>query len=776
VKRGNGRGRPARYITLIPNTVATPVISPVPGTYQDAQLVTITCKTIGATIYYTTDGTDPTRESTEYTEPISVEVSTTVKAKAFMDSAVASAELVIFNPITECTWVGADAIGTRDGTFDNPYESLRIVDDIATALEGNKAIIYVKAGTYQATGTSSLHKLTKGYTWRTYGGDVILQTTAGNNVLIVAGETVFSMDGFTFDSRGSEGTAYNLMLGITGGNCKNKTFTNCKFINPKTTMITDLNEAVVNDNIVFNFCTFTGTCNYLADLRKSTAQLTFNSCTLAHVPRAAPACSFKAAATTGDKIQLTLNNCTISLAGLFLRIGKKGVYTFYKNTITHVADFTEANYGLFHLDSAVGDSADTPEDDNALIFNENIVNGSTYTYGASDSGYILLNGTDKIYLTVTAKRNNITFNNDSIERAFIRANNMLNYDVTDNSVYMLDTSPVNTWSGLIRAGYNRTYKKCESCEIARNYIYSPVRISGAMIKWGVEALVWDSDVVETREVIRDVQDGAYIHDNYLVGAGNKTVMIGEVERGNGVHSIFCGFNKNNKVYYNKLVGCGSMAAKGSGADNEYTEGGFRNNVLIDCYDSIITEGVSLTIANNTVIVTSDLLRALVLAYAIPDAQAETPADPHTPTITLYNNILIAAQHDGNPIVKIQTGDGTGNYPAGSKETILVSDNNAILTGGNYLAKQLVAVTTSYDFETWQDLEGQSNDQASFDDASGVDTGTGIPSESSNVLGAGVDLTEAGQDYEKGLNITSVFPTAVVLKDQDEDWDIGAYVR
>ncbi len=64
--------------------VATPVFTPVAGYYTEAQNVTITCATEGATIYYTTDGTVPTNESTQYTEAIAVSQNTTIKAIAYL--------------------------------------------------------------------------------------------------------------------------------------------------------------------------------------------------------------------------------------------------------------------------------------------------------------------------------------------------------------------------------------------------------------------------------------------------------------------------------------------------------------------------------------------------------------------------------------------------------------------------------------------------------------------------------------------------------------------
>ena len=80
--------------------VAKPTFSPEVGTYTEAQNVEISCTTDGAEIYYSTDGTSPTKETgTKYTSPISVSKTTTIKAVAvkegWIKSSVATAKYTI---------------------------------------------------------------------------------------------------------------------------------------------------------------------------------------------------------------------------------------------------------------------------------------------------------------------------------------------------------------------------------------------------------------------------------------------------------------------------------------------------------------------------------------------------------------------------------------------------------------------------------------------------------------------------------------------------------
>ncbi|MBQ7689706.1 MAG: chitobiase/beta-hexosaminidase C-terminal domain-containing protein [Muribaculaceae bacterium] len=99
-------------------TVATPSFSPAGGTYTSAQHVSISCATNGATIYYTTNGNAPTTSSTQYSGPIDVSSTTTIKAIAaksgMSNSAVAEATYTINLPSSGTTYEWATSINAGD--------------------------------------------------------------------------------------------------------------------------------------------------------------------------------------------------------------------------------------------------------------------------------------------------------------------------------------------------------------------------------------------------------------------------------------------------------------------------------------------------------------------------------------------------------------------------------------------------------------------------------------------------------------------------------------
>lgn len=80
-------------------TVEIPKFSPAGGTFSAPQTVELSSTTPGAAIFYTTDGTEPSKNSIEYNRTILIDKTTVLKAKAYKDgmkeSAVAAATYTI---------------------------------------------------------------------------------------------------------------------------------------------------------------------------------------------------------------------------------------------------------------------------------------------------------------------------------------------------------------------------------------------------------------------------------------------------------------------------------------------------------------------------------------------------------------------------------------------------------------------------------------------------------------------------------------------------------
>jgi Chitobiase/beta-hexosaminidase C-terminal domain len=158
----------AAYTILAP--VATPTFSPGAGAVLSGTTVTISTTTAGATIRYTTDGTDPGPTSTAYTTPIPVTAAVTIKAVAtatgFADSAVGSATYTILAPAATPTFsplAGPVVAGTA------------VTISTTTA---NAMIFYTTDGTQPATSAGGSTQL--------YSAPVSITTATTINAIAVA--------------------------------------------------------------------------------------------------------------------------------------------------------------------------------------------------------------------------------------------------------------------------------------------------------------------------------------------------------------------------------------------------------------------------------------------------------------------------------------------------------------------------------------------------------------------------------------------------------------
>ena len=129
---------------------ATPTFSPAAGTYASAQSVAIGDSTIGATIYYTTNGSTPTASSTEYSGPIAVSSTEILEAIAtatgYTTSTVGTAAYTISTtPPPPPTGLSFSPVG---GTYTSP-QTVTITSSTPGA-----TIYYTTSGTTPNTGSS----------------------------------------------------------------------------------------------------------------------------------------------------------------------------------------------------------------------------------------------------------------------------------------------------------------------------------------------------------------------------------------------------------------------------------------------------------------------------------------------------------------------------------------------------------------------------------------------------------------------------------------------
>lgn len=121
---------------------ANPTFLPVAGAVLSGTTVAISCATDGATIHYTTDGTDPTTSSPTYSSAITISSATTIKALAvksgLSNSSVATAAYTIATPLTTMDAIFAAAT-TAGSTATDKFVTFN--NWVVSAASGSNAFV-----------------------------------------------------------------------------------------------------------------------------------------------------------------------------------------------------------------------------------------------------------------------------------------------------------------------------------------------------------------------------------------------------------------------------------------------------------------------------------------------------------------------------------------------------------------------------------------------------------------------------------------------------------
>lgn len=169
----SGNGHDGTLVGFAPvelETVETPTFEPNASTFVGSTEVTIMSATEGAKIYYTLDGSEPTAMSTEYTAPITLTETTTIKAIAvragMTSSAIATATYTRRTP-EYCKWEDSD--GSRSGN----NRVVRVITTSGGMLDGTPQSLEVEVAGISAVRQTSIYfnRLTH-----------VLHVTRGNTV------------------------------------------------------------------------------------------------------------------------------------------------------------------------------------------------------------------------------------------------------------------------------------------------------------------------------------------------------------------------------------------------------------------------------------------------------------------------------------------------------------------------------------------------------------------------------------------------------------------
>ena len=176
-------------------TVATPAFDPSSCSFFPSTNVALSCATADATIRYTLDGAAPTASSTQYTNPIPLSATTTVKARAYKNgmnpSGIATATYTYVDPVqpTYDIAIAACENGTLETSATNDIPAGTVVTVTATPAAG-----------YRLASVTTNGAALAGSTFPMPAADVTVAATFEEEVVAPPGEKMFYIGETGYDS------------------------------------------------------------------------------------------------------------------------------------------------------------------------------------------------------------------------------------------------------------------------------------------------------------------------------------------------------------------------------------------------------------------------------------------------------------------------------------------------------------------------------------------------------------------------------------------------
>ncbi|WP_321423207.1 NosD domain-containing protein [uncultured Methanobacterium sp.] len=441
---GNSTVTQTNYISAFNSTAPSVTATPDAGAYNSNQTVTLTSDQPGSSIYYTTDGSDPTDASnpnrTPYTVPIQVLNNTILNFAAVNTGGVWSARYnktyTILQQDIYVSPTGSDSTG--NGTASNPYATIQT--GLNNVVSGGT--VHLLAGTYTGTGNRAI---TIAQNVNIVGDNqlnTIIDAQLLSNIFTINSGVTVTITNLTFENGTTTkgGAIYN------GGTLNT---INCTFINNKATNGLQSGGAICNYGDALNVtgCSFinnTGAgpggaiCDWLGTLYVSNCTFIGNKVT--------------GTGNGGGAINIRITATLINSTFIGNTASRYGGAIQSSGTIPLVSGCTFINNTAAYLGGAIYNSGTI-----TLIENSNFT-GNNQTSTATDYG----GGAIFNSVTITAINNCVFVNNTAARGGAIfskgNANTIVNvyYSSFVNNIATLSGwgDAICCYTGVVNATYN----------------------------------------------------------------------------------------------------------------------------------------------------------------------------------------------------------------------------------------------------------------------------------------------------------------------------------